>query len=42
MSSNYNLHVRPAEVLIDKDKIYIIRERETQQDLIRKMNKQEL
>jgi diaminopimelate decarboxylase len=42
MASNYNLHVRPAEIMIDKDKVYIIRERETQQDLVRKMIRQEL
>lgn len=42
MSSNYNLHVRPAEIMIDKDKIYIIRERETQDDLVRKMIRHEL
>jgi diaminopimelate decarboxylase len=42
MASNYNLHVRPAEIMIDKDKIYIIRERETQEDLVRKMIRHEL
>jgi diaminopimelate decarboxylase len=42
MASNYNLHVRPAEIMVDKDKIYIIRERETQQDLVRKMIRHEL
>jgi diaminopimelate decarboxylase len=42
MSSNYNLHVRPAEILVDKDKIYIIRERETQQDLVKNMIRHEL
>lgn len=42
MASNYNLHVRPAEIMVDKDKVYIIRERETQQDLVRKMIRHEL
>lgn len=42
MSSNYNLHVRPAEIMVDKDKAFIIRERETQQDLVRKMIRHEL
>ena len=36
MSSQYNSHPRPAEYLIDKDKITMIRERETYQDLIDK------
>ena len=33
MSSQYNSHPRPAEYLIDKDKIIMIRERETYEDL---------
>ncbi len=35
MSSNYNSRPRPAEVLIEGDKFYLIRRRETYQDLIR-------
>ena len=34
MSSNYNSRPRVAEVLVDKDKFYIIRRRETYDDLI--------
>ena len=34
MASHYNAHPRPAEYLIDKDKIIKIRERETYQDLV--------
>jgi diaminopimelate decarboxylase len=34
MSSNYNSRPRAAEVLVDKDKFYIIRKRETYEDLI--------
>ena len=33
MSSNYNSRPRSAEVLVDKDKFYIIRNRETYEDL---------
>lgn len=33
MSSNYNSRVRPAEVMVDGDKAYLIREREILQDL---------
>jgi len=36
MSSNYNCRPRAAEVLVDKDKVFLIRERETYNDLIRK------
>lgn len=36
MSSNYNSRPRVAEVLVDKDKFYIIRRRETYEDLISK------
>ncbi|MGL4544103.1 MAG: diaminopimelate decarboxylase [Plesiomonas sp.] len=35
MSSNYNSRVRPAEVLVDGDKAYLIREREQLSDLWR-------
>ena len=35
MSSQYNSRLRPAEVLIMKGKPYVIRERETLQDLLR-------
>ncbi|HJT72902.1 MAG TPA: diaminopimelate decarboxylase [Chitinophaga sp.] len=42
MASNYNLQVKPAELMVDGDKVYRIRERETQDDLIRKMVKSEL
>ncbi|MSR30654.1 MAG: diaminopimelate decarboxylase [Gemmataceae bacterium] len=34
MSSNYNSRVRAAEVLVDGDKHYLIRRRETYQDLV--------
>ena len=33
MSSNYNTRVRPAEVMVDGDKVYLVREREKLQDL---------
>jgi len=36
MSSNYNSRPRAAEVLVDKDKVYLIRKRENYRDLIRK------
>lgn len=36
MSSNYNSRPRVAEILVDKDKYHIIRERETYNDLIAK------
>ncbi|PIV58498.1 MAG: hypothetical protein COS14_09305 [Bacteroidetes bacterium CG02_land_8_20_14_3_00_31_25] len=35
MSSNYNSRVRPAEVLLFQDKDYLIRKRETIEDLTR-------
>ena len=35
MSSNYNSRLRPEEVLIIKDKVFIIKKRETHTDLIR-------
>ena len=35
MSSNYNGRTRPSEVLVKKDKWWVIRERENYQDLIR-------
>ncbi|MCS6822308.1 MAG: diaminopimelate decarboxylase [Microscillaceae bacterium] len=35
MSSNYNSRLRPAEVLIYQNKVYLIRKRETLEDLIR-------
>ncbi len=36
MSSNYNSRPRAAEVLVDEDKFYVIRNRETYEDLINK------
>ena len=35
MASNYNARPRPAEVLVDGDRIGIIRERESFDDLVR-------
>ncbi len=35
MSSNYNSRFRPAEVLIDKGKDYLIRKRESMEDLLK-------
>ncbi len=35
MASNYNSRPKPAEVMVDGDKFYLIRKRETFQDLIR-------
>lgn len=35
MSSNYNSRPRVAEVLVDRDRYYVIRKRETYEDLIR-------
>jgi diaminopimelate decarboxylase len=35
MSSNYNTRAKPAEILIDEDASYIIRERETFDDMVR-------
>ena len=36
MSSNYNSRPRACEVMVVKDKVYLIRKRETYQDLIKK------
>ena len=36
MSSNYNSRLRAAEVMVDKNKFYLIRQREVLSDLIRK------
>jgi len=36
MSSNYNSRLRAAEVMVDKNKFYLIRQREVLNDLIRK------
>ncbi len=35
MASNYNTRPRPAEVLVDDNKFYVVRERETVNDLMR-------
>jgi hypothetical protein len=35
MASNYNSRFRPAEVMIYKGKDYLIRKRETMEDLLR-------
>jgi len=35
MASNYNGRPRPAEALVDGEKIFLARERETLEDLIR-------
>ena len=35
MASNYNSHPRPPEVLVDGDKFYVVRQRETLEDLIK-------
>jgi diaminopimelate decarboxylase len=35
MASNYNTRGRAAEVLVDGDKVHIIRERETARDQMR-------
>src|SRR5213594_1071545 len=35
MASNYNAHPRPPEVLVDGDSFYIVRERESFEDLIK-------
>jgi diaminopimelate decarboxylase len=34
MSSNYNSRCRPAEVLVDGETFYLVRKRETIEDLI--------
>lgn len=36
MSSNYNSRLRPAEVMVDKNKFYLIRKREEYRDLVTK------
>lgn len=33
MASNYNSRCRPAEVMVDKNRLYLVRERENQKDL---------
>ncbi|OGQ84082.1 MAG: diaminopimelate decarboxylase [Deltaproteobacteria bacterium RIFCSPLOWO2_12_FULL_60_19] len=35
MASNYNSHPKPPEILVDGDKFYVVRQRETLEDLIR-------
>jgi len=35
MSSNYNTRPRAAEVMVDRDQVYLVRERETVADLVR-------
>ena len=35
MASNYNTRPRPPEVMVDGDSFYVIRERETLDDLVR-------
>ncbi|MDP2928976.1 MAG: diaminopimelate decarboxylase, partial [Candidatus Omnitrophota bacterium] len=35
MSSNYNSRIRPAEVMVIKNKVHIIRRQETYEDLVR-------
>lgn len=35
MASNYNSRLRPAEVMVNKDKVYVIRKRESYPDLVR-------
>jgi diaminopimelate decarboxylase len=35
MSSNYNSRGRAAEIMVDGDKAYIVRQRETAADLVR-------
>ncbi|WP_313457114.1 diaminopimelate decarboxylase [Achromobacter sp.] len=35
MASNYNARVRPAEVMVDGDKYYVVRQRETLDDLLK-------
>ena len=36
MASNYNSRLRPAEVMVKEDKFFVIRERETYEDLVAK------
>jgi len=42
MSSNYNSRPRAAEVLVDRNKFFLIRERETYNDLIQKEKSSEI
>jgi len=35
MASNYNGRRRPAEVMVDGDRVHLIRRRETLEDLVR-------
>jgi diaminopimelate decarboxylase len=35
MSSNYNTRCRAAEIMVDGDQMFVVRERETFEDLIR-------
>ncbi len=42
MASNYNATLKPAEVMVDKDTAYVIRERETLDDLTRLNTKRAL
>ena len=39
MASNYNCRVKPAEVIVDGDKAYLVRERESVEDLLRNENR---
>lgn len=36
MASNYNSHCRPPEIIVDKEDFFVVRERETYEDLTRK------
>jgi diaminopimelate decarboxylase len=36
MASNYNARLRPPEVIVDKTNFFVVRDRETYEDLIRK------
>ncbi|RMH22383.1 MAG: diaminopimelate decarboxylase [Gammaproteobacteria bacterium] len=38
MSSNYNTRPRPAEIMVDQDRSYLIRERESLDDLLHREN----
>ncbi len=42
MSSNYNALPRPAEVMVEKDQLFLIRERESYHDLLTKVVKKKL
>jgi diaminopimelate decarboxylase len=35
MAGNYNSRPRPAEVMVDGERVYVVRQRETFADLIR-------